>query len=75
MGTETVVVPLLTNATSRRELGGLALGNRSTRASVVGIGRAGVERVAGLLDTSSCRLLVSLGCAEAWTRIFIPATW
>ena len=65
MGTETVAAPLLTIAPTRRELGGLALGNRSTRASVVGIGRAAGERVAGLLDGAPCRLLVSLGYAGA----------
>ena len=65
MTADTVVAPLLTVAPTRRELGGLGVGNQSTRASVVGIGRAVGERVAELLDAAPCPLLVSLGYAGA----------
>ena len=65
MTADTLVAPLLTVAPTRRELGGLGVGNPSTRASVVGMGRAAGERVAELLDVAPCPLLVSLGYAGA----------
>ncbi len=65
METDIIVAPILTIAPTGRELGGLGDGNEHTRASIVGIGRAAGEQVAGLLDAAPCRLLVSLGYAGA----------
>ena len=65
MGAETAGNPLLTIAPTQRELGGLGFDDVHTRTSVVGIGRVAGGQVAELLDSSPCRLLISLGYGGA----------
>ncbi|MDE2970048.1 MAG: hypothetical protein OXT51_08105 [Chloroflexota bacterium] len=65
MGPDAGAGPLLTVASTRRELGGMARGGAGATARVVGMGRVAGTQVAALLDAAPCGLLLSLGYAGA----------